>query len=330
VAAQDDIAEASTEQAPLRQIKLILAYDGSRYHGWQSQTSGHGIQDALEKVLHRIVGERVITHASGRTDTGVHALGQVVTFQTREKHSLEIWQKALHGFLPLDIAVLSIEETALDFHPRRSAKLKRYRYLWADGPIPEVFARRYLYTSRRPLNVDLMQQAANTLLGYHDFAAYASSGSKRKTTDRTVHELRIWRPFANTDHGRLARDSSAESTTGKLPVIPLPEIPTDKMYVVHTKSGAGEGSAPPGLLENSPAALREYPILMRPEHLVALEILADGFLYNMVRIIAGTLTHIGAGSQPISWAADILATKDRRQAGQTAEAQGLYLVEVLY
>lgn len=277
----------------MRQIKLVLAYDGSRYHGWQSQSSGRGVQDALEKVLHRITGERVITHASGRTDTGVHALGQVVTFQTREKHSLEIWQKALHGFLPLDIAVLSIEETDLAFHPRRSAKLKRYRYLWCDGPIPEVFARRYLYTSRRPLNVELMQQAANTLVGRHDFAAYASSGSKRKTTERTVHELRIWRPFADI-------------------------------------SGAGEGGATPGSLENSPAALREYPLLMRPEHLVALEILADGFLYNMVRIIAGTLTHIGTGSQPVSWAADILATRDRRQAGQTAEAQGLYLVEVLY
>lgn len=281
------------EQGTLRQLKLVIAYDGSRYQGWQSQSSGKGIQDALEKVLHRITGERVVTHASGRTDTGVHALGQVVTFQTREKHSLEIWQKALYGFLPLDIAVLSIEESPLDFHPRRSAKLKRYRYLWCDGPIPEVFARRYLYSSRRPLNVDLMQQAANTLLGYHDFAAYASSGSKRKTTDRTVHELRIWRPFASN-------------------------------------RGAGEGSAKSELLDNSPGALREYPILMRPDHLVALEILADGFLYNMVRIIAGTLTHIGAGSQPVTWAAEILATKDRRQAGQTAEAQGLYLVEVLY
>lgn len=291
--ADNEQSTESAEQPPLRQLKLVIAYDGSRYHGWQSQSSGHGVQDALEKVLQRIVGERVITHASGRTDTGVHALGQVVTFQTREKHSLEIWQKALHGFLPLDIAVLSIEETALDFHPRRSAKLKRYRYLWADGPIPEVFARRYLYSSRRPLNVDLMQQAANTLVGHHDFAAYASSGSKRKTTERTVHELRVWRPFAGN-------------------------------------GGAGEGSATSGLLDNSAVALREYPILMRPEHLVALEILADGFLYNMVRIIAGTLTHIGAGSQPITWAADILATKDRRQAGQTAEAQGLYLLEVLY
>jgi tRNA pseudouridine38-40 synthase len=284
--AENEQSTESADQPPLRQIKLVLAYDGSRYHGWQAQSSGRGIQNALENVLERITGERVVTHASGRTDTGVHALGQVVTFQTREKHSLEIWHKALHGFLPLDIAVLSIEETPLDFHPRRSAKLKRYRYLWCDGPIPEVFAQRYLYTSRRPLNVDLMQEGANALIGYHDFAAYASSGSKRNTSERTVHELKIWRPFAHN-------------------------------------SGAGEGST-------ATCALREYPILMRPEHLVALEILADGFLYNMVRIIAGTLTHIGAGSQPVSWAADILATKDRRQAGQTAEAQGLYLVEVLY
>jgi len=302
------------EQGTLRQLKLVLAYDGSRYHGWQSQSSGRGIQDALEKVLHRITGERVITHASGRTDTGVHALGQVVTFQTREKHSLEIWHKALHGFLPLDIAVLSIEETPLSFHPRRSAKLKRYRYLWCDGPIPEVFARRYLYTSRRPLNVELMQAGANALLGKHDFAAYASSGSKRKTTERTVHELKIWRPFANMYDGLPVRRSSGENST-------------DKMSVEHRNSGAGEGSR---TSDFPSAALREYPLLMRPEHLIALEILADGFLYNMVRIIAGTLTHIGAGSQPVSWAADILATKDRRQAGQTAEAQGLYLVEVLY
>ncbi len=284
----------TAEQGYLRQIKLVLAYDGSRYHGWQSQTSGRGIQDALEKVLERIVGEPVVTHASGRTDTGVHALGQVVSFQTRATHSTAIWHKALHGFLPLDIAVLSVEEVPLDFHPRRSAKLKRYRFLWSDGPIPEVFARHYLYTSRRSVNVELMQQAADALLGTHDFAAYASSGSKRKTTVRTVHELIIWRPFA------------AKITAGYR---------------------AGEGSRASESPTNSP---REYPLLMRPEHLVALEILADGFLYNMVRIIAGTLTHIGTGSQPIAWAADILATRDRRQAGHTAEAQGLYLVEVVY
>jgi tRNA pseudouridine38-40 synthase len=312
--AENEQSASQAEQGPLRQLKLVLAYDGSRYHGWQSQSSGKGIQDALEKVLKRITGEDVITHASGRTDTGVHALGQVVTFQTREKHSLEIWHKALHGFLPLDIAVLSIEETPLTFHPRRSAKLKRYRYLWCDGPIPEVFARRYLYTSRRPLNIDLMQEGANALLGFHDFSAYASSGSVRKTTERTVHELKIWRPFASLYDGLPARRSSVET-------------PTDRMSVVPSDSGAGEE---PASFAPCTSALREYPILMRPEHLVALEILADGFLYNMVRIIAGTLTHIGAGSQPVTWAADILATKDRRQAGQTAAAQGLYLVEVLY
>ncbi len=280
----------AAEQPPLRQLKLVLAYDGSRYHGWQSQSSGRGIQDALEKVLKRITGERVITHASGRTDTGVHALGPSRHLSDARKTLARDLAEALHGFLPLDIAVLSIEETPLTFHPRRSAKLKRYRYLWCDGPIPEVFARRYLYTSRRPLNVELMQEGANALVGRHDFIAYASSGSRRKTTERTVHELKIWRPFA-------------------------------------AQNGAGQGSQ---TSDFPSTALREYPLLMRPEHLIALEILADGFLYNMVRIIAGTLTHIGTGSQPVTWAADILATKDRRQAGQTAEAQGLYLVEVLY
>ena len=100
-----------------------------------------------KKFCERITGERVITHASGRTDTGVHALGQVVTFQTREKHSLEIWQKAIAWVSAARYCRLEHRRNALSFHPRRSAKLKRYRYLWCDGPIPEVFAQAVSYTS---------------------------------------------------------------------------------------------------------------------------------------------------------------------------------------
>ncbi len=265
---------------------LVVAYDGTHYAGWQSQKHGRTLQDAIEKSVSEIAGEYTPVLASGRTDKGVHALGQVVTFSTRSELSTITWQLALHGSLPYDISVLSVKEVAPDFHPRREAYWKRYRYLWQDSGLPEVMARHFCWTTRRQLNLSAMQMALEYLRGKHDFAAFQSSGSKRRCTVRTVLDLKLCRPFADGTSALFSSD-----------ITPM---------------------------------MQAYPILNRPQHLIALEIVADGFLYNMVRTISGTLLHVGTGLYPPEQMQVILQSLNRRLAGQTAPAQGLYLAEVGY
>ncbi|MGC4003246.1 MAG: tRNA pseudouridine synthase A [Pirellulales bacterium] len=113
----------------MRNYRMTVAYDGTAYAGWQSQAAGNAIQDVIERILRMITGERVALHCSGRTDAGVHALGQVATFRTHSNLAPAVWLRALHGHLPPDISVLEIAEAPYDFHPRTAAKLKRYRYL---------------------------------------------------------------------------------------------------------------------------------------------------------------------------------------------------------
>jgi tRNA pseudouridine38-40 synthase len=276
----------SDELPPLRGIMLVVAYDRTHYAGWQSQKQGRTLQDAIEKSVSSVANEPTPVLASGRTDRGVHALGQVVAFSTRSELSTTTWQLALHGSLPYDISVLQVKEVAPDFHPRREAYWKRYRYLWQDSGLPEVMARHYCWTTRRPLDLVAMQESLQHVLGKHDFAAFQSSGSKRRCTVRTVFEAKLWRPFADGN-----ADLFASSVT---------------------------------------PAMQPFPMMNRPQNLIAMEIVADGFLYNMVRTIAGTLLHVGNGLYPPEQMATILQSLDRQQAGQTAPAQGLYLAEVGY
>ncbi|MDX1963833.1 MAG: tRNA pseudouridine(38-40) synthase TruA [Pirellulales bacterium] len=290
-------ASAGFDAAPsstLRGIKLTVAYDGSNYLGWQSQCNGRTIQEVLEKVGRQIAGEKVNMHASGRTDAGVHALGQVISFRTHARHTPEVWLRAFNGFLPTDIGVIRVEETSPVFHARVHAVGKCYRYLLHDGPRPEALAQRALWQYSRPLDLARMQEAASLLQGTHDFYSFQSGGSRRRTTIRTVRDIRLWRPF---DPAAAAESATAQSPTRFL---------------------------------SYPAEARPYPLLLHPAGLIVLEITADGFLYNMVRTILGTLVQVGTGRRAIDWPAQVLAARDRRQAGQTAPAQGLYLVSVDY
>jgi len=271
--------------APLRGIKLVVAYDGTNYKGWQSQRrDGQTIQEILEVLGKQIAGERVSMHASGRTDAGVHALGQVISFQTRSRQSPEVWRRAFNGHLPSDIAVLEAAETPPEFHARVYAQSKRYRYLLHDGPLGEILAQRFLWQVTRPLDLAAMRTAAAVLVGRHDFRAFESGGSRRLNTVRTVSELTLTRPFADGNNYAVAQLG----------------------------------------------ACALFPPLIHPEHLLVLEIEADGFLYKMVRTIAGTLVQVGKGMRPAAWAAEVLAGRDRRRAGQTAPAAGLYLLRVAY
>jgi tRNA pseudouridine38-40 synthase len=252
------------KDAVTRTIKLTLAYDGTDFAGWQVQPRERTLQGTLEEVLAKITGEQIRVFASGRTDAGVHALAQVVSFDTATAHTAAVLHKALNAELPHDISALTVEEMPDRFHARRLAKRKRYRYFIVEGRVRDVFRRRYAWHVYRRLDFDAMREAANTLVGTHDFASFQSAGSKRETTERTVFELTLNR-------------------------LPDPD---------------------PNVLQ--------------------LDIEADGFLYNMVRNIVGTLLEVGQGVQSPVWVAEVLAAKDRQRAGCTAPPQGLFLVEVKY
>jgi tRNA pseudouridine38-40 synthase len=248
----------------MRYVKLTLAYDGSAYAGWQVQPGQRTIQGVMETALAEIVGRSVRTMASGRTDAGVHALGQVVGFRADTDLEPESLQRALNARLPCDIAVL--EALGLDgpFHPVRDAVRKRYRYVIHDSPVRNVFARHYAWHVRARLDAAAMGTAAKCLVGTHDFSSFESAGAPRPDSVRTIFALPVFR-------------------------------------------GQGDG-----------------------RNVVTIEIEADGFLYNMVRAIVGTLVEVGRGARPPVWVGEVLASRDRGRAGPTAPPHGLFLVKVEY
>jgi len=178
----------------MRTLKLTLAYDGTAFHGWQIQLNRRTVQQTLTDVLCKITGEMIVVHASGRTDAGVHALGQVASFDTNSRLDANTFCRALSAELPDDIIAIVVEEAPPGFHARRHAKRKRYRYVIHDGPRGDVFRRRYVWRVYRRLDDAAMLRAAQPLIGRHDFAAFESRGSKRSSSVRTIFELMIDRP----------------------------------------------------------------------------------------------------------------------------------------
>ena len=254
----------------MRRIKLEIAYDGTRYNGWQRQPDVPSIQEILEKILQKITGETIAVTGSGRTDAGVHALKQVAAFSTECTLTPEIFYRALNGFLPDDIRILDAEEVSMSFHPIRDAVSKRYRYLIDDQRPFCPMTRNYCWIYREPLDVPTMQTAAEDLLGKHDFACFQSQGSPKETTVRTISDVFVQRISASQ--------------------------------------------------------------LLPP--MIQIEVEANGFLYNMMRAIVGTLVLFGVegrrGCVDPSRMRKIIESGDRAQAGPTAPPHGLYLVNVVY
>lgn len=241
-------------------IKFNLQFDGTSYHGWQSQPDNLTIQGILHDALLKVTGEDIMPSGCGRTDAGVHASGYVFNIKTNSRIPCESFPHALNAHLPDDIVVSSAEYTHDDFCSARSAKAKTYRYTIDNGQFPDVFSGRYAWHYKYPLDISKMQQAAEHLLGTHDFIGFAASGFTVKTTVRTIYSLKI------------------------------------------EKNG----------------------------NIITIDVTGNGFLYNMVRIIAGTLVYAGAGKISPNSMPDIINSKDRRRAGITAPAKGLCLKEVYY
>jgi tRNA pseudouridine38-40 synthase len=244
----------------MRNLKLTLCYDGTDFHGWQYQPDHRTVQGELEKAIKQLTGVSSPCNASGRTDAGVHALGQVVNFHTASRHSTETFRRALNALLPRDVKVHAVEEVPETFHATLSAISKRYHYVFDNGPFPDPFRLRTSWHVFARLDVAAMARAGQALLGTHDFRSFETEWPNRKSSVRTITDLAV------------ARDGDV----------------------------------------------------------VTIEVEADGFLYNMVRAIAGTLMLVGAGKRPEAWVGDVLAAQTRVEAGPTAPPQGLFLVSVRY
>jgi tRNA pseudouridine38-40 synthase len=170
----------------MRVLKLTLAYDGTRFVGWQRQADGESIQGLLEEALARFEGARVTVHGAGRTDAGVHALGQVASASVTFTHPTETIVRALNAQLPEDIRVLEVVDASPDFHARFSARSKRYRYQIRAGTVGDPFTRDFVWQLPGPLDVSAMTDAAAALVGTHDFAAFHSAGTDVASTVRTI------------------------------------------------------------------------------------------------------------------------------------------------
>lgn len=179
----------------MRNIRLLLEYDGAGYHGWQRQKNASTIQEVVETALGRLTGAEVRLLASGRTDAGVHALGQVANFHTRSSIPLQAFVKGLNSLLPRDIAVLEAREAPPDFHARKSARAKTYEYrLWCR-PVRPPLELRYCWHLTQPLDLQAMTRAGAALPGEHDFTAFRASGGSPGHAVRRVLDA-VWQPGA--------------------------------------------------------------------------------------------------------------------------------------
>ena len=264
----------------MRNIRLTIAYDGTDYVGWQVQPNGPSVQAAVQRAIGQLTGETGVTVlAAGRTDSGVHALGQVANFHTNSPIPTEKFQQALQSFLPEDVVLREAVEVAEDFHATYSAVKKRYRYAVLNAELADPLMRRYAWHYHGRLDVEAMHGASQALVGEHDFRCFETQFPNRASSVRTVLEAGWGRHDAWPLWSRRATPPAA---------------------------GANDGS------------------------FLWFDIVADGFLYNMVRTIVGTLVRVGRGSWDTDDVRRIIAGQDRSLAGDTAPARGLYLVAVDY
>ncbi|WP_313163644.1 tRNA pseudouridine(38-40) synthase TruA [Sedimentibacter sp.] len=244
----------------VRNIKLKISYDGTQYHGWQTQLNRATVQETIEQAICVVMKQKVNLTGSGRTDSGVHALEQVANFTADTNIPEEKIKIALNSILPNDIRIIQSVDVPIEFNSRFDAHDKTYMYQIYNDNVWSPFYSRYSYLVPVGLEIDKMVEAAKNLVGTHDFKGFMAAGSDVKTSVRTVYETK----------------------------------------------------------------------LIKEDQLIRFYINGNGFLYNMVRIIAGTLIDIGKGTKSINCIEEAIINRDRTLLGQTAPAQGLFLMSVNY
>lgn len=248
------------EEKGIRRIRLVVAYDGTNYCGWQLQNNGPTIEGELHKALTQILGTDVVLTGASRTDAGVHSLGNVAIFDTDSRIPADKFSYALNQWLPDDIVVQSSDEVPPDWHPRKQYSRKTYEYRILNRRMPDPTRRLDTHLYYRPLDTEAMAKAASYLEGEHDFTSFASVHMTVPSAVRTIYACEV----------------------------------------------------------------------EKQEDLITIRVCGNGFLYNMVRIIAGTLIEIGSGVRSPEEILQILAAKDREAAGPTAPARGLTMMGIVY
>lgn len=244
----------------MKRVKLVVAYDGTNYHGWQVQDNGITIEEVLNRTISELVQEDIKVIGASRTDAGVHACGNVTVFDTESRIPGDKFSFALNQRLPEDIRIQESCEVDADFHPRYADTVKTYEYNILNRRFELPTKRLYAAFCYYPMDIERMNQAAAYLVGEHDFKSFCSAGAQVQTTVRTIYAVNV------------------------------------------TKA----------------------------DDMVHIRITGNGFLYNMVRIIAGTLMQVGTGLMEPEQVKEILEARDRSKAGPTAVAKGLTLVEIRY
>lgn len=249
----------------MRRIRLVVAYDGTNYCGWQIQDNAITVEGELTKALRTWLQEDVEIIGASRTDSGVHAMGNIAVFDTESRIPADKFAVGVNHYLPDDIRVQRSEEVAADYHPRYQKTEKIYEYTILNTKISLPIWQRYAYHVYQGLDLEIMQEAAKLLVGEHDFSAFCSAGSQVKSKVRTVYEVSLTEePLTTANGGRVIR----------------------------------------------------------------LRVRGNGFLYNMVRIIAGTLIEVGEGRRTLEDVKEALATGERKKAGPTAPPHGLMLLDI--
>lgn len=246
----------------MTRLKCTLAYDGTNFSGYQVQPGRRTVQGEVEAVLASIhKGEKIKITASGRTDAGVHALGQVFHFDTHLRIPLQNWVKAINRLLPDDLYIFNVEEARTDFHARFDVKKKEYRYRLLTREIPDLFRRHYTFHFPDPLCLSSMEEAAGYLKGTHDFTSFCAAGTSVADKVRTLYDLAI---------------------------------------------------------------------CQEKEDETVIRVVGSGFLYQMVRIIVGTLLDVGTGKLQPADVLKVMEARDRAAASRTAPGQGLTMWKVYY
>ena len=323
----------TTQTKMTRRILLRVAYDGTNYHGWQLQPNAATIEGELNRALCALTGEEIVVTGASRTDAGVHALGNVAVFDTTSRIPAEKFSYALNQRLPEDIVIQSSKQVADDFHPRHCDCRKTYEYDILNRTFPLPAYRNTAYFLYGTLNIEAMRQACQAFLGEHDFASFCAAGAQVQTTVRTIYSLEVeCRPLteagtpvppasgeavnaADGKHGEQVQQ--AQSASGEMLNAAAGE---SGEQVQQAQSASGETAIPAAGGANAGSA----------DQLLTIRVKGNGFLYNMVRIIAGTLVEVGRGHIKPEEVAGIIAAKDRANAGPTAPARGLRLVEIEY
>lgn len=317
----------------MKNIKLVVAYDGTNYSGWQIQPNAVTIEQLLDKAINSLTGENVHVTGASRTDAGVHAMGNVAVFKTDSTIPGRRWAYAINRFLPDDIVVQASWEVEKNFHPRHCNTVKTYEYKILNTPFPFPKERNYSWHVSHDLNINNMKEAAQILIGEHDFKSFCCVRTQTESTVRHIYSIEIIKEniynknISEKFSNKYNNDSIKKNGDNNKNCLDMKA--SDNMSGLSDKIFGKNYSCDDKLQNNNVSAANRADNISNGSY-ITIRIKGNGFLYNMVRIIAGTLMQVGRGQLTPAAVQNMLLSKDRCSAGQTAPPQGLTLMGIDY